>query len=469
MARKFDFDNYKAIVDYITVSTGLISTSIDQLIKGTIELRSSATAAIIKYSTTIKEISIGTLVGVVGEEKWISSSPISLEINSETNVVFPSSYEVSEHSMLPTILPAGAVAYIAEHFVEKSNTMVEIGREYDVAVTTFGQAEVPSIAFFKTNYIQKDEAILNGKVLASSSVISNDNNAISISMGNRISGAKKTDKTIDVETEEIDTNLFSGVSGELSFVLPVSVLEISSGVSISGAPSDISVITSSNIAEVAVKTDLSNLDVVVMSTGTTIANGILTDQSANAAIIESSGIVEASSDIEKTTYPQYTTPRLHPSILPNNNAYHDSENIKEAKEVLLGTKEDLDADRLAVVYGELFGAIPVTPGLGVIADESSVTEQLSEYANGRLGSSLKMVYESVTLRLLIDNKELFINEEEYQNISSIQSTLLRDTDTVDFMRRPMLLAGGDIASVSAISSKINEISAGPSSSQVVGW
>ncbi len=160
MARKFDFDNYKAIVDYITASTGLVSTSIDQLIKGTIELRSSATAAIIKYSTTIKEISIGTLMGVIGEDKWVSSAPMSLGINAETIVVFPSTYEVSEHSMLPTILPDGAIAYIAENFVQKSNSLVEIGRDYDAAVTTFSQSEVPSILFFKNNYIQKDEAIL---------------------------------------------------------------------------------------------------------------------------------------------------------------------------------------------------------------------------------------------------------------------------------------------------------------------
>ena len=469
MARNFDFDKYKAIVDYITASTGLISTSIDQLIKGTIELRSAATAAIIKYSTTIKEISIGTLVGVIGEDKWIATSPIDLDINAETIVVFPSSYEVSEHSMLPTILPEGAIAYIAENFVEKSNMMVEIGREYDAGVITFGQTEVPSITFFKTNYIQKDEAILNGKVLASSSVISDNNNAVSISIGNKLSGAKKTEKIIDVKTDELDTNLFSGVSDKVSFILPVTALGISSGVSISSAPSDISVITSSNIEEVAVKTDLSNLDVVIMQTGVENTDNVLTDQSASAQIVTASGITEASSDIDKTTSPQYTTSRLHPSILPDNNAYHDSENIAEAEAVLTGLKSDVDADRLAVIYGELFGAVPITPSLGVISDESAVIDQLLEFSNGRLGSSLKMVYESVALRLLVDNKELFIDEEEYQNISSIQSTLLKDTDTVDFMRRPMLLEDGAIAVVSAISTKFNDMVTNPSSSQVIGW
>ena len=469
MARKFDFDNYKAIVDYITASTGLISTSIDQLIKGTIELRSAATAAIIKHSTTITEISIGTLIGIIGEDKWISTSPIDLAINADAIVVFPSTYEVSEHSMLPTVLPEGAIAYIAENFVEKSNMMVEIGREYDVGVTTFGQTEVPSITFFKTNYIQKDEAILNGKILASSSVISDNNNAISISMGNRISGAKKTEKIIDVKTSELDTNLFTGVSDNVSFILPVTALGVSSGVSISSAPSDISVITSSNIEEVAVKTDLSNLDVVIMQTGVDNTDNILTDQTASTAIVGASGITEASADIVKTMSPQYVTPRLHPSILPDNNAYHDSENIKEVESVLLGTKEDVNPDRLAVVYGELFGAVPITPELGIIEDEEFVIAQLLDYSNGRLGTSLKMVYESVSLRLLVDNKELFINEEEYQNISSIQSTLLRDTDTVDFMRRPMLLSDGEIASISSISTKLTNITANPSSSQVVGW
>ena len=469
MARKFDFDNYKAIVDYITASTGLISTSIDQLIKGTIELRSAATAAIIKYSTTIKEISIGTLVGVIGEERWISTSPIDLVINYETIVVFPSTYEVSEHSMLPTTLPDGAIAYIAENFVEKSNMMVEIGREYDVGITTFGQTEVPSITFFKANYIQKDEAILNGKVISSSSIVSDDNNAVSIAMGNRISGAKKTENIIDVKTDELDTNLFTGTSDKVSFVLPVSELEISSGVSISSAPSNASVITSSNIEKVAVKTDLSNLDIVIMQTGTEDTDNVLTDQSASTLIVVSDGTTETTSDIEKTTSPQYTTPRLHPSILPDNNAYHDSENIKEAEAILLGIKDAIDADRLAVVYGELFGTVPITPALGAVSNEESVIAQLLEYSNGRLGSSLKMIYESVALRLLVDNKELFIDEEEYQNISSIQSTLLRDTDTVDFMRRPMLFADGEIARISSISTKITNMVANPSSSQVVGW
>ena len=469
MARKFDFESYKAIVDYITSSTGLISTSIDQLIKGTIELRSSATAAIIKYSTTIKEIAIGTLVGVIGEDRWISPAPISLAINSETVVVFPSTYEVSEHSMLPTVLPDGAIAYISGHFVEKSNMMVEIGREYDSGVTTFGQTEVPSITFFKANYIQKDEAVLNGKVLSSSSIISDDNNAISIAMANKISGANKVDKIIDVKADEIDTNLFSGISEKVSFTLPITALGISSGVTISSAPSDISVVTSSNIENVAVKTDLSNLDVVIMQSGVDNTDNVLTDQAASSLIIATSGITDAASDIDKTMSPQYITPRLHPNILPDNNAYHDSENIKEAEEVLLGAKEGIDKDRIAVIYGELFGSVPITPELGAITDAESVTSQLLEFSNGRLGTSLKMVYESVALRLLIDNEELFISEEEYQSISSIQSTLLRDTDTVDFMRRPMLLANGEIANISSISGKLDLMDAGPSSSQVVGW
>ena len=410
MARKFDLDNYKAIVDYITSSTGLISTSIDQLIKGTIELRSSATAAIIKYNTTIKEISIGTLVGVVSENEWVSASPISLEVTAETRAIFPSTYEVSEHSMLPTILPAGAIAYISDHFVEKSNMMVEIGREYDATVTTFGQTEVPSISFFKTNYIQKDEAILSGKVISSSSVVSANNNAMSISIGNRLSGAKKSEKKIEVNATELDTNLFSGVSGKVSFTLPVSTLSISNGVSIANASSDTSVVTSSNIEKVAIKTDLSNLGLVIMQSGASNSSNVLTDQVANSSIIETDGITEALADIPKTTSPQYFTPKLHPSILPISNAYRDSRNIREAEDMLLGNKEDVDTNRLAVVYGELFGAIPITPGLGAVSDESGVTAQLLEYSNGRLGTSLKAVYESVSLRLLIDNKELFIDQ-----------------------------------------------------------
>ncbi len=469
MARKFDFDNYKAIVDYITASTGLISTSIDQLIKGTIELRSSATAAIIKYSTTIKEISIGTLVGVIGEDKWISSSPMSLGIDSDTVVIFPSTYEVSEHSMLPITLPAGAIAHIAEHFVQKSNSLVEISREYDVSVVAFSSSEVPSILYFKDNYIQKDEAILGGKVLSSSSVVSDSNNGVSISMANKISGAKMLEKDIDAKADELDTNLFTGDSSKMSFISVVTDLNISSGVSIDGAPSDNSVITSSNILEVAVKTDLSNLDVIIMQSGADDSDNVLTDQGASSMVVSADGITEPSADIAKTTSPQYGTPRLHPSVLPDNSAYHDSENISEIEAVLSGKKENVDPDRLAVVYGELLGAVPITPELGIISDEASVIDQLLEYSNGKLGSSLKIVYESVAARLLLDNKELFMDEEEYQGISSIQSTLLKTTDTVDFMRRPLLLSDGEISTVSGISAKIINVTANPSSTQVVGW
>ncbi len=469
MARKFDFDNYKAIVDYITASTGLISTSIDQLIKGTIELRSSATAAIIKYSTAIKEISIGTLVGVIGEDKWISSSPMSLSIDSDTIVVFPSTYEVSEHSMLPLTLPAGAIAYIAEHFVQKSNSLVEISREYDVSVVSFSSSEVPSILYFKDNYIQKDEAILEGKVLSSSSVVSDNNNGISISMANKISGAKVLEKDIDAKADELDTNLFTGDSSKMSFISVVTDLNISNGVSIGGAPSDNSVITSSNILEVAVKTDLSNLDIIIMQSGADNSDNILTDQAASSMVVSSDGITEPSADIAKTTSPQYGTPRLHPSVLPDNSAYHDSKNISEIEAVLSGKKESVDPDRLAVIYGELLGAVPITPELGIIGDETSVIDQLLEYSNGKLGSSLKIIYESVAARLLLDNKELFMDEEEYQGISSIQSTLLKTTDTVDFMRRPLLLSDGEISTVSGISAKIINVTANPSSTQVVGW
>ena len=69
----------------------------------------------------------------------------------------------------------------------------------------------------------------------------------------------------------------------------------------------------------------------------------------------------------------------------------------------------------------------------------------------------------------VDNKELFISEEEYMSISGIQSTLLRDSDTVDFMRRPMLLEDGEIASASFLFSKIIDMPSSSSSSQTVGW
>ncbi len=469
MARKFDFDNYKAIVDYITASTGLISTSIDQLIKGTIELRSSSTAAIVKYSTTIKEITIGTLVSIIGEDKWISSAPISLGIDSDTVVVFPSTYEVSEHSMLPTTLPDGAIAYIAESFVKKSNSLVEISRDYDASVTAFSPSEVPSVSYFKANYIQKDEAVLFGKVVSSSSVISENNDGVSISMANSISGAKILEQDINVETGEIDSNLFIGAAGAISFVATVSDLNISSGTALSMAPSDNSVVTNSNISKVAVKTDLSNLDIVIMQAGVDNSDNILTDQAARSLIVEAEGIAEMSADIKKTTSPQYTTPRLHPNMLPENNAYGDSENISRLEATLLGEKDNMDADRVAVVYGELFGSVPITPGLSIIGDEESVIAQLLTYSNGRLGSSLKIIYEAVAVRLLLDNKELFMDESEYQSISGIQSTLMKDADTIDFMRRPMLLASGEVLAVSGVSFKINSMTADPSSSQIVGW
>ncbi len=288
-------------------------------------------------------------------------------------------------------------------------------------------------------------------------------------MASKISGAKVLEKNIDVETNELDANLFTGSLGQVSFISTTTALNISSGVSIGGAPSDNSVVTSSNIAKVAVKTDLSNLDVVIMQAGADDSNNVLTDQSASSSIIEANGITEASADIEKTTSPQYGTPRLHPSILPENNSYGDSDNISRVESVLLGAKDDVDPDNLAIVYGELFGAVPITPGLGVMDDESAILDHLLEHSNGRLGSSLKVVYEAVATRLLIDNSELFIDEEEYQSISSIQSTLLKNTDTVDFMRRPMLLSDGEVSTISGISSKINSMASSPSSSQVVGW
>ncbi len=84
-------------------------------------------------------------------------------------------------------------------------------------------------------------------------------------------------------------------------------------------------------------------------------------------------------------------------------------------------------------------------------------------------SSLKIIYEAVAARLLLDNKELFMDESEYQNISGIQSTLMKDDDTIDFMRRPTLLAVGEVSTVSGVSLKINSTIANPSSSQIVGW
>ena len=462
MARNFDFNKYKAIVDFIQSSTGSISTSIDNLIKGSIELRSKSVASIVKYSTSIKKIVIGRISSVVGTDIWSTESTISLDVANGGTIIFSEDYQYDDDAMLPPAINDKIVSKLSEKFVKKSSGEIVLKREYDPGVTSFNDPDIPSISFLKSNYVTVDDGTLYGKIILASDSKNNPLSAVNKIISKKIAGTNKTKNTIASKSTQVLSNFFDVSSNKtVSLSSNPNSLVIGSGVMINDAPTEKSLITSNNIENAVIRKDLKNLTPCIMLASGKDDDNVLTEDNALAKILNVGTITSDVKTIPKDCQPSYFSSLLHPQIEEDNNATKDKNSILELEKYLSQDKENFRPDYTVSMYTKMFALTPI----GQTAQPEDVAK-----ARGSAAATIKLVYEMVAIRLLLENKNLFIDHMAYINQQNISSLLLKPTSSPEFSRRPMLLSKvNDTATVSDLFEKLNSITSEDVGGKTRSW
>jgi len=463
MARNFDFDKYKAIVDYIQSSVGGITTSIDNLIQGSIELRSNSVASIIKYSTSITEIVIGRVKTVIGEDSWKSEGSISLDIANGGSPVFGDNYVYGIDSMLPKEISTNLIDKLGETFVRRQSGVTVIQREYDPSVDTFLDGEVPSVLYFRNNYSTKEEGKAYGKLILSSDSTINRESAVNRIIAYKIAGTSKSRKMIKASTRKVLSNFIDvGEDGSITLSSSPTTLVIGKDLTLRSSPSEKSLISKSNIDSAVVRKDLSNLGVSRMDIVGTDLKNVATDNSAETVLTSLGSFVSDVVSIPKECQPGYSTSFIHPSIDGNNDSVLDRYSIRDIHGVLYGDKDDVDQESLKREYLMLYAVSPH----GYTASPEDIS-----MARGRMATTIKTVYDMVASRLLIENPGVFIDNSEYMAIQSTSSSFLKLTSSPEFSRRPQLLASvNDCATVEDVKNALHDIGVGATTSgKVRSW
>jgi hypothetical protein len=457
MSRKFDFDKYKAIVDYIKHSSGAITTSIDKLVKGTIEMRANTSANIIKFSTEVKKIVIGKFSSEIRSERWISSGAVSIEDNGESKIMFSENYIIDNDSLIPPSFSERLIAKLSEFFVEKTIATIIIKRVYDNSVATFSAEDVPNAKFFRDNYVTKQNSEFGGKIILASDSIVNDAVAVNFMMAKRLAGVDNLKKTVSINPHTVSSNIVDIDSDHnISIVSEIENIILSSGMVIRTAPSEKSVVMSSNIESVGIKKDLSNLRTSSMTGSGQGSFGVMTTQDAVTSISNNNPITADIKIVPKTIQPTYSTDGLHSAI------YADKTVAKDIEDIATITKElnEYGDGDIRPNYLSLYGISP--------EGFSPTSEQITG-SRGRVATTIKHVYDMVAARLLIANKNIFIENIVSFMQSQISTILLKNDSSPEFARRPVIKStGGDIGIFNDVRSVVASLSNDTVNTEVVG-
>ena len=432
MARNFDFEKYKSIVDYIKNTTGEITTSIDNLIKGSIELRKNSVASVIKYNTSIKEIVIGRISSVVGTDIWLTSGNISLDISNGGSISFTEDYIYESDVLLPSSINSNIITAIGTKYIRRSSGEVVLQREYDPSVTDFKDNDIPNLKYFKDNYVTKNNYKLFGKVILVSDSIKVEKSAVNKVMADKLSGSSIQKKIVDVGTTKVLSNFFDVLDDKtVSISSEPGVLTIGSGVKVLDAPNIKSLVVSSNVKSVAIMKDLSNLTSCNMKKGKDSNTNVSTDDIAEGLMVVAGVMSYPVCKIENTCQPEYSTNIIHSSLIKDSNSSKDKNDIELIEDVLKSTKDDFNINSISAPYSGIFSTAP---------SKLNVSNSDIGNARGNIASSLKIIYEMVAVRLLSENTGLFMDNNEFIDEHNISSILLKPDSSPSFNRRPILMS-----------------------------
>ena len=429
MARNFDFNKYKAIVDYISGASTSITTSIDNLIKGSVEMRQNSVASIVKYSTSITDIVIGRLSSVVKSDIWSTEGSIKLSVLPSSKIVFEEDYIYDEDSMLPSVINQKIIDSVGTKFVKRSSGIIVLQREYDASVVAFGANDVPSAKYFKDNFVTKEYGIAHGKITTGSTSVSNRKAGVNLEIASKLSGANSETKMVATRSKQMLSDFFDVNNDTVTFSEDPQSIIIGLGVDVKNSPTDKSLVTSKSIDSISVRKDLSNMKFPIMTSSGSDDENVQTTSQAISSLIQYGTVVDNVEVIPKEAQPSYATNVIHPDLLQQSAAKYAYDAIAEIGVELAKDKVSSSITGIGSALFRLNGIVPE----GYSPEQEEVLN-----AVGNSAATIKSVYELVAARLFIINKKLFIDNAEYISTQNTAQLFLKTTSSPEFDRRPML-------------------------------
>jgi len=206
--------------------------------------------------------------------------------------------------------------------------------------------------------------------------------------------------------------------------------------------------------------NLSNMNAATMIENGSDYTGIISVNTFKTALSADGILANPISAIPKNTAPHYNISVLHPSLV--NNA--DSNNETSITTILSSSDipdvQGNTAHPLFQLYSYFYGSTP--------AIFSSIVNP--SLMRGNVGATIRLVYNMVGARLLMENKNLFINETEYNDLIYTKDLMLKQDSNPTFMRRPLLQSNlNEILTVVGLNKEMDLITVSDSSEIVRSW
>jgi len=423
-----NFDEFKAVVDYITSNTGNISASLKALIDNTIAVRSDSSLNIITSNTSIKKINIGSLSLDMQTLNLTGVNGIKIE-NDEFDVIRLSGGDtIPDNTLLRKSLSETEILAIASKFVSKTAQASSVQHYYASTVTSFADEEIPSMNKFFADFYSIKDIELDKPVIINSRDINGSNNVVSYAIGKVISGALKGKKSVSTRTKSIDSNLFFSNEDrtEIKTVFPKVV--VNSSTSITSATSNKSVMTPDMLKRYIVKKNLSNIgNFVMQSPGSQNPKNIATPVFLDEYLATKSPLtqrdVDAKKDVKNGLDFTFATTGFFSS----------------------GTQEEISAISSIRTFRTLEDALLSDPaengGLGTLSSLPEALIGSGSEARDR-ASSIRTTYALLSAEIVKRFPKAMMSGIDKLALSSQINLIMQDSD-VEFYVRPIILASAE--------------------------
>jgi hypothetical protein len=200
---EFDYEYYLKILEFIKNSSETINEGIEDLIEETIKLREKSYIKVAPLSYDISEVRIGNnFIFEPAENKMYFNEPVKLQLND--NVVSVKDPIYTDDFVIKKDFKDTYIKYLSTLFLsnnEASNTYLKLIYEDNTADSDeFKENNVPSLKWFKKNYVTKKDKSVESRIIVDKSLISS-HSSLTVGNLNELAGIKLIDKTVNIYLE----------------------------------------------------------------------------------------------------------------------------------------------------------------------------------------------------------------------------------------------------------------------------
>ena len=425
----FDFEKYKAIIDYISNSSGVITTSIDDLLKGTIEMRKNSSVSIVRYNTQYEIISIGSLSYDIQTLNIVADGDIFIDPKNGITMTADGESDFSDGSVVPKSIDDKFLEYVSNYFLLKTEQSFNAEYSY-VDGITFKNDDIPSVGFFSQRYYTNKDEVLTTKLITSIDSTNNQSTAVTKQISESMSGVNISNKTINIKTKTLSSNLINiSNNGEVSSSSVFEEVVVGSMVGVNDAPTSKSMLTRENISRVCVKKDLSNIpNASLVQDNTGSSTSLKTLDELEMVLLDNNTIKDNTTSIEKECTPRYSSSSIFNGLIVDSKSKNTMGDIEFIDKYFSANRGQYTIDDISKRFAYIGGIIPL--GLSLDSDEY-------QKINGSTASSIGLIFKLVAARLERENKDLFMTSSEYASYY-VERHIYMNSLEYTFNIRPMV-------------------------------